>query len=52
MHQTLLKKLMYRLRAGTLKAKWLEEFKQKEDFKTATRFTKRNIGKCHKTAVK
>ena len=42
---------MYRPRAGTPKVKWLEEFKQEEDFKIATRFTERNIGKCNKTAV-
>ena len=52
MYRTLLRKLIYKFRAGTLRAKWLKEFKQKEDFKTATKFTKRNIGKCHKTAVK
>ena len=38
---------MYRLRA-----KQLEKFKQKEDLKTATKFIEKNIGKCHKTAVK
>ena len=52
MHWTLLRKLIYKPRAGIPKAKWLEEFKQEEDFKTATRFTEKNIGKCHKTAVK
>ena len=52
MHRTLLKKLIYRPRAGTLRAKQLEKFKQKEDLKTATKFTERNIGKYYKTAVK
>ena len=42
---------MYRPRAGISRVKWLEELKQEEDFKTATRFIERNIGKCHKTAV-
>ena len=42
---------MYRPKAGTPKTKWLEELKQEEDFKTATRFTEKNIGKCYKTAV-
>ena len=42
---------MYRPRAGTPRAKWLEEFKQEENLKTATKFTEKNIGKCHKTAV-
>ena len=51
MHQTLLKKLIYRPRAGTPRAKWLKEFKQEEDFKVATKFTERNIGKYYKTAV-
>ena len=42
---------MYRLRAGILKVKQLEEYKQEEDLRAATRFTERNIGKCHETAV-
>ena len=45
MYWTLLRKLMYRPRAGTLRVKWLE------DLGAATRFAERNIGKCHKTAV-
>ena len=52
MHQTLLKKLIYRPRAGIPRTKQLKEFKQKENLKTATRFTERNIRKYHKTAVK
>ena len=51
MYRTLLRKLMYRFRAGTPKAKWLKELKQKEDFRAATRFIERNIEKCHKTVV-
>ena len=43
---------MYRPKAGTPRAKWLEELKQEEDFRAATKFTERNIGKCHKTVVK
>ena len=42
---------MYKPKAGTSRAKQLEEFKQEEDLKIATKFTERNIGKCHKTAV-
>ena len=42
---------MYRPRAGTLRAKWLEEFKQENFFKATTRFAERNIEKYHKTAV-
>ena len=51
MHQTLLKKLIYRPKAGILRAKWLKEFNQEEDLKTATKFIEKNIEKCHKTAV-
>ena len=42
---------MYRPRVDIPKAKWLKEFKQKEDFRAATKFTEKNIGKCHKTVV-
>ena len=42
---------MYRPRAGTPKAKQLEKLKQEEDFKAATRFTERNIGKYYEMAV-
>ena len=52
MYQTLLRKLIYRPRAGISKAKQLEELKQEKDFKTATKFTEKNIGKCHKMVVK
>ena len=52
MYQTLLRKLIYRPKAGIPKAKQLKEFKQEEDLKTATRFIKRNIKKCYKTVVK
>ena len=52
MHRILLRKLIYRLKIGTPKAKWLEKFKQEEDFRAVTRFIKRNIRKCYKTAVK
>ena len=43
---------MYRPKVGTPKVKQLEKLKQEKDFKTATRFMERNIGKCYKTAVK
>ena len=43
---------MYRPRVGTPRVKWLEELKQENFFKTATRFAERNIGKCYKIAVK
>ena len=43
---------MYRFRAGISRVKQLEEFKQKEDLKAATKFIERNIGKCYKMAVR
>ena len=43
---------MYRPKVGTPKAKQLKKLKQEKDFKTVTKFTKRNIEKCHKTAVR
>ena len=43
---------MYRPKAGTPRAKWLEKFKQEEDLKVATRFIEKNRKKCHKTVVK
>ena len=42
---------MYRPRAGTPRAKWLEELEQEEDLKAATRFAEKNIRKCYKTAA-
>jgi hypothetical protein len=51
MHRTSPRKLTYRPRAGTPRAKWLEELEQEEDLGAATRFAERNIGKCHETAV-
>ena len=42
---------MYRPKAGTPKAKQLEELEQKEDLRAATKFAERNIGKCYKTVV-
>ena len=42
---------MYRPRVGTSRAKQLEKLKQEEDLRVVTKFTKKNIGKCHKMAV-
>ena len=39
----LLRKLIYRLKAGILKAKQLEEFKLKKELKVITGFIERNI---------
>jgi hypothetical protein len=43
----MLRKLIYRPRAGILRAKWLKELKFKEELKVTTRFTKRDIRKCY-----
>jgi hypothetical protein len=40
------RKLIYRPRIGTLRAKWLKELELEKEFGITTRFTKRNIGKC------
>jgi hypothetical protein len=41
----MLKKLIYRPKIGTLRAKWLEELKLKEELKVTTKFAERNIKK-------
>jgi hypothetical protein len=38
---------MYRLRAGILRAKWLEKLKLEKELKVTIRFAKRDIGKCY-----
>ena len=43
---------MYRLKAGTLKAKQLEELKSKEELKVVTRFAEKNIGKYYKIVAR
>jgi hypothetical protein len=43
----MLKKLIYRPRAGILRAKWLEELESKEELKVTIRFAKRDIGKYY-----
>ena len=47
MYRTSLRKLIYRPRVGTPRAKQLEEFKQEEDLKAATRFIKRKYNNSH-----
>ena len=49
---TLSKKLIYRSKAGILKAKQLEELKLKEEFKVLTKFAEKNIGKYYKIIIK
>ena len=51
-YKTLLKKLIYRPKAGTLRAKQLKKLKLEEELKVATKFAKRNIGKCYKIIAK
>jgi hypothetical protein len=41
----MLRKLIYRPKTGTLRAKWLEELELKKEFKVTTRFAERNIKK-------
>jgi hypothetical protein len=43
----LLRKLMYRPKAGTLRVKWLEELKLEKELRVIIRFTKRDIGKYY-----
>jgi hypothetical protein len=43
----MLRKLIYRPKAGTLRAKWLEELKLKKKLKITIRFAKRDIKKCY-----
>jgi hypothetical protein len=40
------KKLIYRPKTGTLKAKWLEELELEKKLKVTIKFAERNIGKC------
>jgi hypothetical protein len=47
MHRTLLKKLIYRPKAGTLRVKWLKKLKLKKELKITTKFAKRNIEKYY-----
>jgi hypothetical protein len=47
MHRTLLKKLIYKFKVGTPRAKWLKELKLEKELKVTIRFAERNIGKCY-----
>jgi hypothetical protein len=46
-YKTILKKLIYRFKAGILRVKWLEKLELKEKLKVTTRFAERDIGKCY-----
>jgi hypothetical protein len=41
----MLRKLIYKPKTGTLRAKWLKELKLEKEFRVTIRFAKRNIGK-------
>ena len=41
----MLKKLIYRPKAGTLRAKWLEKLELEEELRVTIRFAERNIKK-------
>ena len=43
---------MYRPKVGTLRAKQLEKLKLEKKLKVATKFIKKNIGKCYKIAAR
>jgi hypothetical protein len=40
------RKLIYRPKTGTPRAKWLEELELEKELKITTKFTERNIEKC------
>ena len=46
MHRTLLRKLIYKPKAGTPRVKWLEKLELKKKLRVTTKFTEKNIGKC------
>jgi hypothetical protein len=43
----MLRKLIYRPKAGTLRVKLSEKLKLKKELRVTTRFAKRDIGKCY-----
>ena len=51
-YRILLKKLIYRPKASTLKIKWLKELKLKKKLKIVTKFAKKNIGKYYKIVTR
>jgi hypothetical protein len=42
----MLKKLIYRPKTGTPRAKWLEELELEKELRVTIRFAERNIRKC------
>ena len=51
-YKTILKKLIYRPKTGTLRAKQLEELKLEKELGVTIRFAKRNIKKYQEIAAK
>ena len=51
-YRILPKKLIYRPKAGILKAKQLKELKSEKKFKAVTRFAERNIKKYYKIVAR
>jgi hypothetical protein len=47
----MLRKLIYRLKIGILRTKWLEELKLEEELRVTIRFAERNIGKYWEIAA-
>jgi hypothetical protein len=43
----MLRKLIYRPKAGILRAKWLEELKSEKELRVTIRFAKKDIGKYY-----
>jgi hypothetical protein len=43
----MLRKLIYRPKAGILRAKWLEKLELEKELKVTTRFAERDIEKCY-----
>jgi hypothetical protein len=41
----MLRKLIYKSKAGILRAKWLKELELKKELRVTIKFAKRNIGK-------
>ena len=50
--RALVRKVINRLRVGTLRAKWLDKLEQEEDLGILTRFVERHTKGCNNTAIK
>ena len=45
------KKAIIRLKVGTLRAKWLQEFKQEKDIAILLKFKEKHLKGCYKVAL-